>query len=346
MIKRGQFFGSKSEPQKNDEPKIDLGVIAEPDLLANVLRPRSFDRYIGQDEAKNQIRLLVDAAKSREEACDHILIYGPAGLGKTTLANIVATEMNSELRITAGPVLEKQGDLAAILSSLRDGSILFIDEIHRLRPQIEEVLYGAMEDFVLDLVVGKGVTAKTLRLNLPKFTLVGATTKPHKISSPLRERFGGLVKLDYYQDAEIAEIVTQSATILNLELKLDAAMLLANCSRGIPRVANRLLKRVSDYCLVNSESIATLDHVKQTLAILGLDESGLSRLDVEVLKVLNNNFAGGPVGLSTLSAYMHEDRDTLSEVVEPFLLKLGFLQRSHRGRIVTEAGKKYLKQKV
>lgn len=346
MIKRGQFSGSKSEPQTSPKNEVDLAIIADPDLLTNVLRPRSFDRYVGQDEAKNQIRLLVDAARSRQEACDHILIYGPAGLGKTTLANIVASEMGTELRITAGPVLEKQGDLAAILSSLKEGSILFIDEIHRLRPQIEEVLYSAMEDFVLDLVVGKGVTAKTLRLNLPKFTLVGATTKPHKISSPLRERFGGLVKLDYYKDKEIAEIVTQSASILDLKLDNDAALLLANCSRGIPRVANRLLKRVSDYCLVNSDTVAGVSHVKETLSILGLDELGLNRLDLDVLKVLMNNFSGGPVGLSTLSAYMHEDRDTLSEVVEPFLLKLGFLQRSHRGRIVTDAGKKYLKQKV
>lgn len=338
MIKKGEVNAIKKGKNFIEKKTVDT----QNSENYNVFRPKSLNGYIGQPAVKEQVELMIAAAKARGANLDHTLIFGPPGLGKTTLAAILAEEMQSQLRISAGPALEKQGDLAAILSGLNKGDILFIDEIHRLRPNIEEILYSAMEDFALDIVIGKGPTARSMRITIPEFTLVGATTKPNMLSSPLRDRFGSILKLDYYSDNEITEIILRSAKICGLNLSLEAAQQLAAGSRRTPRIANRLLKRVRDYCLVNKVNDVSEIEVTETLRIMDIDEYGLSRLDRELLSVVLDKFNGGPVGLGTIAALLHEEELTLAEICEPFLMQLGFLQRTHRGRIVTESGKNYL----
>ncbi len=332
-----------------DEDQLELvdSSLMEGELLQEEepdeqLRPQLLKEYIGQDEIKRHATLLIDSAKLRGEPLDHILIHGAPGLGKTTLAQIFAKEMYTCLRFTSGPALEKPGDLASILSSLQPGEILFIDEIHRLRAPVEEILYSAMEDFVLDLVVGKGPTAKSLRIKLPKFTLLGATTKLNQLSAPLRDRFGSHLKLDYYLEHELHEILVRSAVILGLDADRDAMKLLACCSRRTPRIANRLLKRVRDFTVVTGGKKVLVPDVEQTLAILGVDSLGATKLDQEFLFTIRDKFNSGPVGLGTIAAAMQEDAETLAEITEPFLMQLGFLQRTHRGRIISDAAKSYL----
>lgn len=306
------------------------------------LRPVDFSDYVGQDKAKKQLKLAIESAKIREDSLDHVLLYGPPGLGKTTLAMILAKEMNVSLRTTSGPALEKQGDLAAILTSLQEGEVLFIDEIHRLKKNLEEVLYSAMEDRFLDVIVGTGPTARSIKLDLPKFTLVGATTLVHKLAAPLRDRFGLVLALDFYNIDELKLIIKRSASLMSLSIKEEALELIAHCCRQTPRIANRILKQVRDYVLVNNHDDVDLDTVTVVLKMIEIDEKGLQRLDRQYLDALVTKFTGGPVGLKTLAAALNTDQYLLAEVVEPFLLKIGFLQRTSRGRIVTPSGKNYI----
>lgn len=306
------------------------------------LRPRVLTEYIGQEEIKKNIRISLEASKKRNEPFEHILFYGPPGLGKTTLANILASEMQVSIRTTSGPALEKQGDLASILSNLQERDILFIDEIHRLRPAVEEVLYSAMEDFALDLMLGKGPSARSMRLSLPRFTLIGATTKMSLLSSPLRDRFGHVMKLSFYSLSEIQQILLRSAQILNCHITEKAAYLLAKSSRQTPRIANRLLRRVRDYCDVHEISVPDERGVNIVLESLGVDEHGLDAQDRALLRSIVEKFQGGPVGLNTLSASLSEEEDTIENVYEPYLLQLGFLDRTPRGRIATPHAYQYL----
>lgn len=306
------------------------------------LRPQTLGDYIGQDEVKNNLRIFIAACKKRNEAMEHLLLHGAPGLGKTTLAHIIAREMNAQIRITSGPAIEKQGDLAALLSNLQAGDVLFIDEIHRLRPAVEEILYSAMEDFCLDLMVGKGPSARSIRLSLPRFTLIGATTKLSSISSPLRDRFGNVIKLEFYGDSEIEKILRRSSELLQMEINEAAAKKLAICSRKTPRIANRLLRRVRDLSQVNEHDGIGLNSVIETLDLLGIDELGLDSTDKKIMTVIADKFKGGPVGLSTLSAATNEEPETLEDIYEPFLLQMGFLERSPRGRLLTEKGYNHL----
>ncbi|HRY91029.1 MAG TPA: Holliday junction branch migration DNA helicase RuvB [Candidatus Gracilibacteria bacterium] len=306
------------------------------------LRPRMLEEYIGQQEVKENLRVFIDAAKKRDEHLEHVLLHGPPGLGKTTLANIIAHEMGVNIKVTSGPALEKQGDVAAIITNLRDRDILFIDEIHRLKPAVEEVLYTAMEDFGLDLVIGKGPSARSMRLKLPKFTLIGATTKMSMLSSPLRDRFGCVFRLDFYDTESIMKIIVRSAKLLNATITEDAARRLANSCRQTPRIANRLLRRVRDFSTVKGKDVMDLEAVESALKALGVDEIGLDAHDRAILEVIINKFKGGPVGLNTVSAAVSEEENTVEDVYEPYLLKLGFLERTARGRIVTENGYKHL----
>lgn len=308
----------------------------------NTLRPDSLEQYIGQSAIKNNLKIAIRAAKKRSEPLDHILLHGAAGLGKTTLAFIIAREFNVNLKLTSGPALEKQGDIASIISNLQENDVLFIDEIHRLKPVVEEVLYTAMEDFGIDLVIGKGPSARTMRINLPKFTLIGATTRLSEISAPLRSRFGNVFKLDFYKQVEITEIIVRSSKILNCKIEKDLAEILAQSSRQIPRIANRLLKRVRDFADVENDSIITPAVLKKALNAIGIDELGMDQMDREILALIIEKFDGGPVGLSTLSAAICEDESTIEDVYEPFLIQLGFLQRTSRGRIVTPGAYDYL----
>ncbi|PIQ79268.1 Holliday junction branch migration DNA helicase RuvB [Candidatus Peregrinibacteria bacterium CG11_big_fil_rev_8_21_14_0_20_41_10] len=337
MIKKGDVRPIKAKPVP-----VAKVLKSEQEDVPAILRPQTLQSYIGQTNVKEHVQLMIDAATQRKSVLDHILIHGGPGLGKTTLAGIVAREMSGQFKVTSGPAIEKQGDLAALLSSLEFGDILFIDEIHRLRPAVEEILYSAMEDYVLDLVVGKGPTAKSMRITIPDFTLIGATTKPNMLSSPLRDRFGSMIKLDYYSESEMEDIIVRSAEILGVKLDNEAAVLLASCCRRTPRIANRLLKRVRDFCLVKEIDFATRVDIESTLIILGIDNLGMNKLDRDLLDVVLNKFDGGPVGLKAISAAMQEDEDTLAEICEPYLMQVGFLQRTHRGRIVTDEGKKYL----
>ncbi len=306
------------------------------------LRPKSFKNFIGQEKIKENILIHIHAAKKRNEPLEHLIFYGPPGLGKTTLANIIAHEMGVNLRITSGPAIERPGDLAAILTNLKKNDILFIDEIHRLNRVVEEVLYPAMEDFGLDIVIGKGPSARSIRLDLPKFTLVGATTRIGQISSPLRDRFGLLSRLEFYSADELTQIILHTAQNLEIEIERSAAQEIGQRSRGTPRIANRLLRRVRDFAQVKGQGVITLDITRKALAGLEIDELGLDKLDRKLLETIIKNFSGGPVGVETLAASVHEEAITLEDVYEPYLLQIGFLERTQRGRVATSSAYKHL----
>lgn len=311
-------------------------------LLDSTLRPRSFDEYVGQGKVKESLSIIMEATKLREEPLEHLLFHGPAGLGKTTLAYIINYEMRSKIKVTSGPALERTGDLASLLTNLEDGDILFIDEIHRLNRTVEEALYPAMEDFRFDIVVGKGPSAQVLELNLPRFTLIGATTRIGLLTNPMRSRFGGLFRLDLYSVPEIEEIIKRSAKLLKIPIEPAGSIAIAECSRHNPRVANRLLKRVRDFAEVKGNGIINEKIAKEALKMLEIDEIGLEKIDRKILQVLIDKFDGGPVGVQTLSAAIGDEEDTLVDVYEPYLMEMGFLARTPRGRVVTPAGYKHL----
>jgi Holliday junction DNA helicase RuvB len=330
-------------PDADADRLIEAAARSPEDLEFDVaLRPRSLDDFVGQDRVKQQLRVLLDGAAQRDEPVDHLLFSGPPGLGKTTLAQIVALEMGAGFQPTSGPALERPSDLAAILTNLGEGDVLFVDEIHRMPRAVEEVLYPALEDFTLDVVLGKGPTARSIRLDLPRFTLVAATTRPGRITLPLRERFGFSPRLDYYAVDELTAIAVRSAGILGVVTEPEGAAEIARRSRGTPRIANRLLRRVRDVAQVQHEGTITGDVAREGLRIFEVDEQGLDRLDIAVLRVVAERFGGGPVGLSTLAAAVGEEPDTIEDVVEPYLLQLGFLQRTPRGRTVTARGYEHL----
>ena len=300
------------------------------------LRPRSLSEYIGQAKAKENLQIYIKAALDRRESLDHVLLYGPPGLGKTTLAGIIANEMGVNIRITSGPAIEKAGDLAAILTNLSQHDILFIDEIHRLSRSVEEILYPAMEDYALDIIIGKGPAAKSIRLDLPKFTLIGATTRAGLLTAPLRDRFGVISRLELYETEELMDIVTRSANILGVDIQADGAREIACRSRGTPRIANRLLKRVRDFAQVKYDGVITKEVADDALCHMEIDKKGLDIIDSRMIKAMINNFGGGPVGLDTLAATIGEESNTIEDVYEPYLLRLGFIARTPRGRIVTK----------
>jgi len=308
----------------------------------NTLRPKTLEEYIGQAEIKQNLHITMQAAQKREEPLEHVLLHGPPGLGKTTLAHIIGRGMGAQVKVTSGPAIEKQGDLASILTNLKDGDLLFIDEIHRLRPVIEEVLYSAMEDFVIDIMLGKGPSARSVRLNLPRFTLIGATTKMSMLSSPLRDRFGNVYKFQFYEVSDIREIIVRSAQILECEIQEDAALLLAQCSRQTPRIANRLLKRARDFAEVHDHKAISLQLAQKSLDSLGVDALGLDSTDRDILKTMIEKFNGGPVGLNTISSALSEEQATIEDIYEPYLIQLGFIDRTPRGRIATDRAFQHL----
>ncbi len=314
-------------------------VVPEEEVLEESLRPRSLTEFVGQERIKDQLSIALTAAKAREEALDHVLLVGPPGLGKTSLAYIVREELGVGIRCVAGPALERKGDMAAILTGLERHDVLFVDEIHRLNRAIEEILYPALEDFRLDIIVGQGAAARTLTLDLPQFTLVGATTRTGLLTTPLRDRFGMTFRLDYYGPAELGTIVRRSARILDVEIEDDAADEIARRSRGTPRIANRILRRVRDVAQVKHDGVITAEVAGEALELLEVDGNGLERIDRELLGTILGKFGGGPVGLSTLAVALGEEPDTIEDVYEPYLLQLGFLQRTPRGRIVTDLGR-------
>jgi Holliday junction DNA helicase RuvB len=317
-------------------------VAVEEEELEQTLRPRRLDEFVGQDRVKEQLAIALDAAKARDEALDHVLLVGPPGLGKTSLAFIVREELGVGIRCIAGPALERKGDMAAILTGLERHDVLFVDEIHRLNRAIEEILYPALEDFRLDIVVGQGPAARTLTLDLPPFTLVGATTRTGLLTTPLRDRFGMTFRLDYYAPRELGSIVRRSSRILDVEIEDAAADEIACRSRGTPRIANRILRRVRDVAQVRHDGVITAAIAQEALELLEVDEQGLERVDRELLRAIVGKFGGGPVGLSTLSVTLGEEPDTIEDVYEPYLLQLGFLQRTPRGRIVTKLGREHI----
>jgi len=306
------------------------------------LRPRTLDEFVGQGRVKEQLGLLIEGARARGELADHLLFSGPPGLGKTTLAGIVAYEMSVGFRPTSGPALERAGDLAAILTNLEEGDVLFVDEVHRMPRAVEEVLYSALEDFKLDVVIGKGPSARSIRLDLPRFTLVSATTRPGMITLPLRERFGFAPRLDYYSEEDLDKIVARSARILGVEIEPDGAAEIARRARGTPRVANRLLRRVRDFAQVRGDGRITADAARGGLELFDVDDRGLDKLDVAILSTLIDKFEGGPVGLSTIAAAVGEETETIEDVYEPYLLQLGFLKRTPRGRVATDRAYRHL----
>src|SRR3989339_222029 len=326
----------------NQQPIKSAEEIAEDKKIEIALRPKKLTDFVGQNKIKNNLEIFLQAAKNRQEPIDHVLFYGPPGLGKTTLSHIIAEEMQANLKVTTGPAIEKSGDLAAILTNMQPGDILFIDEIHRLNKTVEEILYPAMEDFVLDIVIGKGPSARTVRLELPHFTIIGATTKLSKLSAPLRDRFGNVYRLDFYQDDEIHQIVKRSAQILNVNFVDQCSFEIAVRARKTPRIANRLLKRVRDFAEVKNGGIINTDIVNSALNLLEIDQLGLDEIDRKILLTIIEKFNGGPVGLNTLSASTSEEMDTIEDVIEPFLLQLGFINRTPRGRVVTCGAYKHL----
>lgn len=320
----------------NEEVRLMGGGDREEDIWQYSLRPKYFNEYIGQREAKDNLNIYIQAAKQRGEALDHVLLYGPPGLGKTTLAGIIANELGVNFRITSGPAIEKAGDLAAILTNLDEHDVLFIDEIHRLSRSVEEVLYSAMEDYALDIIIGKGPSARSVRIDLPKFTLVGATTRAGALAAPLRDRFGIVSRLEYYKQDELEFIVIRAAEIFNIGIETAGASEIARRSRGTPRIANRLLKRVRDFAQVVGNGVITADIADEALKRLHVDKMGLDRIDRRVLKCIIDKYDGGPVGIETIAAAVSEERDTIEDVYEPYLMQLGFLGRTPRGRVATK----------
>lgn len=324
-----------------EERIIDANTSIE-DIFDKSIRPESLDEYVGQDKIKHNLKVFIEAAKMRDEPLDHVLLYGPPGLGKTTLAHIIANELGSNLKTATGPAIEKSGDLAAILSTLEPGDVLFIDEIHRIPSFVEEILYSAMEDFTINVVIGTEGKSRSIKIDLPPFTLVGATTRAGDLSSPLRDRFGIVNKLEYYTDEELASIVKRTSQVLNMKTNDDAAMELAKRSRKTPRIANRLFKRVRDFALVEGDGLINLDITLNALDRLNVDTYGLDMIDIEYLKALINKFNGGPVGVETISTAIGEEISTIEDVVEPFLLQEGFIKRTRSGRVATEKSYKHL----
>jgi Holliday junction DNA helicase RuvB len=319
---------------------------SEEDRFEASLRPRVLAEYIGQSKAKENLQVFIDAARGRQESLDHVLFYGPPGLGKTTLANIVASEMNVSIKSTSGPVIEKPGDLAAILTNLAEGDVLFIDEIHRLSPVVEEILYPAMEDYQLDIIIGQGPSARTIKLDIPRFTLVGATTRAGLLSSPLRDRFGVICRLEFYNDEELATIAGRSAHILDIPIEKDGQIEIARRSRGTPRIANRLLRRVRDFAQVKGNGIITRDIADLALSKLEVDSCGLDHMDRLLLLTIIDKFGGGPVGLETLAAAVGEEKDTIEDVIEPYLLQNGYLNRTPRGRTATDRAYRHFQRQT
>lgn len=330
----------------DEEESLIVSTKTEYDEVENVLRPRSMEGYVGQEKVKTNLSVFMQAAKLRGEPLDHVLLYGPPGLGKTTLAHIIAGEMGVQIKVTSGPSIEKSGDLAAILTNLNEGDVLFIDEIHRLNHNVEEILYPAMEDYSLDFIIGKGPSARSVQIPLKRFTLIGATTKAGMISSPLRDRFGVICRLEMYSVGELAEIVRRSAATLGAEIDEDAATEVAKRSRGTPRIVNRLLKRVRDFSAVMGHESITVEDAAHALDRLEIDELGLDNIDIRLLTSLIDKFKGGPVGLETLAATINEDSNTIEDVYEPYLLQLGFVARTPRGRVATQRAYEHLHKEM
>lgn len=333
----GQGHGLFQEPRDLSPEALDDERGLEPGL-----RPRYLSEYVGQEEVKARLEVFIEAARARREALDHVLLHGHPGLGKTTLAHIIAAELGVNIRATSGPVIERPGDLAAILTNLQQGDVLFIDEVHRLNPAVEEILYPAMEDFQLDLVIGQGPSARSIKIDLPRFTLVGATTRAGLLSPPFRDRFGVVLRVDFYRDNELCEIVTRSARILGVPVEPQGADEIARRSRGTPRIANRLLRRVRDYAEVKAQGTISKEVADKALELLEVDDKGLDRMDREILRVIIERFSGGPVGLDSLATAVGEEKGTLEDVYEPFLIQRGYIHRTPRGRMATELAYRHL----